>query len=101
MSRRRIWLALVPAVVPFPAASHAQVSLNYQYYKVRNSADNPDFKRGIDGIIVSGIVQSMLGADGLPVYSGLNGFPSLPVTQVNGSNELQWWTPGANILADG
>jgi fibro-slime domain-containing protein len=101
MSRRRIWLAIVATLVAFPAASHAQVSLNYQYYKVRNSADNPDFKRGIDGGIVAGIVQSMLGADGLPVYSGLNGFPSLPVTQVNGSNEIQWWTPGADILADG
>jgi len=101
MSHRRIWFAAVAALAVLPAISHAQVTLNYQYFKVRNSAVNPDFKRGIDGGIVTGIVQAALGPDGLPVYTGLTGHPSLPVTQVNGANEIQWWTPGADILADG
>ncbi len=102
MSRRRIWLAAVAALAILPAVSPAQVTMNYEYYKVRNSSANPDFKLGIDGGIVTGIVQAALGADGLPVYTGLNGHPSLPLTQVNGSGEIQWWTPdGTNILADG
>lgn len=102
MSRRRVWLAAVAALAVLPAVSLAQVTMNYQYYKVRNSSANPDFKLGIDGSIVTGIVQSMLGADGLPVYTGLTGHPSLPLAQVNGSNEIQWWTPsGTNIMTDG
>lgn len=102
MSRRRIWLAAIAALAVLPAVSPAQVTMNYEYYKVRNSAANPDFKRGIDGGIVTGIVNSTLGLDGLPVYSGLTGYNSLPLTQVNGTSELQWWTPdGTNILADG
>lgn len=102
MSRSKIWLAAVAVLAALPVTSHAQISMNYEFFKVKNSAANPDFKLGIDGGIVTGIVQSTLGPDGLPVYTGLTGHPSLPLTQVNGSNELLWWTPdGTNILADG
>lgn len=103
MSRRSIWLASLAVLAVLPTAAHAQVSLNYEYYKVRNSAANPDFQKGIDGGIVAGIVNATLGLNGLPVYSGLTGYNSLPLTQFSGSTgELQWWAPdGTNILADG
>lgn len=102
MSRRRLWLAAAAALAVLPAASRAQVTMAYQYYKVSNSSANPDFQLGIDGGIVTGIVNSSLSLGGLPVYTGLSGHPSLPLTQVNGSNEIQWWTPdGTNIIADG
>jgi fibro-slime domain-containing protein len=77
--------------------------MSAQYFKVQNSSANPDFQGGIDGGIVTGLVNSTLGPDGLPTahspaYSG----PSGPITQVNGSNELEWWTPnGTSIFADG
>ena len=87
-----------------PVLAHAQLStMSYQYFKVQNSAANPDFRGGVDGAVVSGLVKNTLGPDGLPVvntpaHSGGSG----PITQVNGSNELLWWTPnGSSILGDG
>lgn len=107
MSRRSIWLTSLAVLTVLPTIAHAQVSFNYEYYKVRNSpAVNPDFEKGIDGSIVSGIVSSMLGVNGLPMYTGLAGHPSLPLSQydggMGGTQELQWWSPdGTNIVADG
>jgi len=103
MSRRSIWLAALAVLAVLPAGAKAQVTMNYEYFKVQNSAANPDFKKGIDGSIITGIVQSMLGVNGLPVYTGLSGHPSLPLTQFDGTtHELQWFTPnGSTILADG
>lgn len=106
MSRRSIWLGSLAVLAVLPVAAHAQVNLNYEYYKVRNSGANPDFQKGIDGGIVAGIVQSTLGVNGLPMYTGLTGYASLPLTQydggVGGTQELQWWTPnGTGIFADG
>jgi fibro-slime domain-containing protein len=103
MSRRSMWLATLAVLAVLPAGAQAQVTMNYEYFKVQNSGANPDFQKGIDGGIVAGIVQSMLGVNGLPVYTGLSGHPSLPLTQFDGvTNELKWWTPnGSTILADG
>lgn len=108
MSRRSIWLASLAVLVVLPTTAHAQVSFNYEYYKVKNSSTaNPDFEKGIDGSIVTGIVNSTLGVNGLPMYTGLSGgHPSLPLTQydggMGGTQELQWWSPdGTGIFADG
>ncbi len=104
MNRRFTHLVAIAATVLTPAIAHAQLgSMTYQYFKVQNVAANHDFQGGIDGHIVTGLVNTALGPDGLPVvaspaYSGASG----PITQVNGSNELLWWTPnGSTILADG
>lgn len=104
MNRRFTHLVALAGMVLTPALAHAQLgSMTYQYFKVQNSSANPDFRGGIDGHIVTGLVQNNLGPDGLPVvsspaYAGASG----PITQVNGSNELLWWTPnGSTILGDG
>jgi fibro-slime domain-containing protein len=104
MNRRFTHLVGLAATVLTPAIAHAQLgSMSYQYFKVQNSSANPDFRGGIDGHIVPGLVRNNLGPDGLPVvasqaYAGASG----PITQVNGSNELLWWTPhGSTILGDG
>jgi fibro-slime domain-containing protein len=107
MKRHRILGFVAAAAVSAltPILAHAQLSsMNYQYFAVQNSAANPDFQHGIDGGIVTGLVNTTL-MDGLPVVSSYGASysgPSGPITQVNGSNELQWWTPnGTTIVADG
>jgi fibro-slime domain-containing protein len=104
MNVRFAHLVGLAAAMATPLVAHAQLnSMSAQYFKVQNSSANHDFQGGIDGGIVTGLVNSTLGPDGLPTahspaYSG----PSGPITQVNGSNELQWWTPnGTSIFADG
>ena len=104
MNRRFTHLVALAGMVLTPALAHAQLgSMTYQYFKVQNSSANPDFQGGIDGHIVTGLVQNNLGPDGLPVVSSpAYAGPSGPITQVNGSNELLWWTPnGSTILGDG
>lgn len=64
------------------------------------SSASPDVEHGIDGGSVTGLVQSTLGPDGLPVVSAFGasyGGASGPITDVNGSGELLWWTPGGFV----
>lgn len=94
------------ATAAAPAIAHAQLgSMSYQYFSVANNAHNPDFQHGIDGSIVAGLVNTALGPDGLPVVSAFgmsHSGGSGPITQyAAGTHELQWFTPGANITADG
>lgn len=104
MNRRFTQLMALAAMTLSPAIAHAQLSsMAYQYFKVQNSSANHDFRGGIDGSTVTGLVQSSLGPDGLPVVSSIaHSGGSGPITQVNGSNELLWWTPnGISIKTDG
>jgi fibro-slime domain-containing protein len=80
------------------------VSLTYadaltgDYYKIQ-WALNPDMQNGIDGSLVTGLVQNTLGPNGLPVVSakGASNYgPSGPITNVNSNSEILWWTPGQN-----
>lgn len=58
------------------------------------TAANPDVEGPITGV-VSGLVKSTLGPDGLPVESTPGTFGD-----VNGAGELLWWTPdGVNVTA--
>jgi fibro-slime domain-containing protein len=84
------------------AALPVRADLTGNYYTVAHG-QNPDFENGIDGTTVTGLVESTLGADGLPVASakGLSGagVASGPITDVNASNEILWWTPGQDGVA--
>jgi len=67
------------------------------------SPSNPDVEHDIPGV-QTGLVQSKLGPDGLPVASALalTGFASGSsnhISDVNGSNEILWWTPSTNVTA--
>lgn len=100
-------LALAGALSLAPSLAHAQLNtMTAQYFKVQNnSAVNPDFQHGIDGGIVTGLVQNTLGPNGLPVvstYGATHSGGSGPITQTSGTGELLWWTPnGSSILSDG
>ncbi|MEO7217712.1 MAG: PA14 domain-containing protein [Gemmatimonadaceae bacterium] len=100
---RLLGILAAAATAAAPAIAHAQLgTMSYQYFSVANNSSNPDFQHGIDGSIISGLVNTTLTA-GLPTVSGFGATyagPSGPITQVNGAGELQWWTPGANITAD-
>ena len=82
--------AILGALVP--SAVNAQLSGSY--FKVKNDGTNHDFNCGPNG---SGEVDTMLGPHGLPVVS-----PAWAgiLTNVNGDNELQWWTPQGAVLAE-
>ncbi len=78
------------------------VSLTYaaaltgDYYRIQ-WAGQPDMQQGIDGGVVTGLVASSLGPDGLPVVSAYGATRiggSGNITEVNAFNEILWWTPG-------
>lgn len=82
------------------AGANADLVGNY-YVLPNNIPGTPrhiDVQSGIDGGIVTGLVQSTLGPNGLPVAT------NLAMTRVAGSgniqdlntntNEILWWTPG-------
>ncbi|HEV3263783.1 MAG TPA: PA14 domain-containing protein [Gemmataceae bacterium] len=65
------------------------------YFKI--PFGHPDTGKGIDFTTVTGLVKSTLGPDGLPVVSAFGATyagPSGPITDVNGSGEILWWTAG-------
>lgn len=74
-------------------------SLFGSYYSVTQTT--PDFtQKGSDPGIVTGLVQSHLGPDGLPVVSSFGSSysgPSGALTDVNSQGELQWWTAGNGV----
>lgn len=112
LARRRVGRAVaVVAIVAgalAPSMAQAQLStMNYQYFKVQNNhAVNPDFENGIDGGIVTGLVNSTLTGSAPSVtakaISGA-GFSSGPISQYDPvTHQLLWWTDnGSTILADG
>lgn len=104
MKKMQKWgiLSVAAAAVLLAMTSTPQLladTLYGSFYSV--SSSTPDFQQsGIDGAVVTGLVQSTLGPDGLPVvssfgasYSGASG----PITDVNSKGELQWWTPGNGV----
>jgi fibro-slime domain-containing protein len=83
-------LGLASAHLP----AHAAGSLTGNYFKI--PITHPDVQKGIDGGTVSGLVLPTLGPDGLPVASAFGktyGGPSGPITDLNASGEILWWTP--------
>lgn len=73
--------------------AHAD-SLTGDYFKI--PITHPDVENGIDGVVVTGLVQAVLGPNGLPMvsslpYAGLSG----PITNFDAvTNEILWWTAG-------
>jgi len=85
------------------SAAHAALiapsisSLTADYYVL--SPNNPDVNNGVDGYAVTGLVQSRLGPDGLPVATGMVAPGSGTIADVNKAGELLWWTPSAYTTA--
>jgi fibro-slime domain-containing protein len=72
-------------------------ALTGDYYKIQ-WAGQPDMQQGIDGVRVTGLVQSSLGPNGLPVVSAFGQTRvggSGNIAEVNAiTKEILWWTPG-------
>ncbi|MGH7059581.1 MAG: PEP-CTERM sorting domain-containing protein [Stellaceae bacterium] len=86
------------AALTGPAQASA---LTAQWFDI--SSSNPDVEHSIDGV-QTGLVDPTLGPDGLPVRSAFSlTFPvtsSNHINDVNGANEIQWWTPHATVTPD-
>jgi fibro-slime domain-containing protein len=65
-------------------------SLTGYYYAI--PINHPDVENGIDGGVVTGLVQSNLGPSGLPMVGASYGGPSGPITDVNANGEIRWWS---------
>jgi fibro-slime domain-containing protein len=94
-----IALGLICTIAPSAARADALTGI----YTVL-APSNPDVEHGIDGGVVTGLVQSTLGPDGLPVVSAFGASyagPSGPITDVNAQGEILWWTAhGGVVTAD-
>ena len=76
--------------------AHAD-SLTGYYYKIPIS--HPDVENGIDGSVVTGLVQASLGPNGLPMVGSPYAGPSGPITNYDPlTKEILWWTSQAGIL---
>ncbi|MGH9377778.1 MAG: PA14 domain-containing protein [Terriglobia bacterium] len=102
MERELGVLSLVAVAVLLAMIGTSQVfadTLQASFYSV--VPGTADFQqKGIDGGAVTGLVQSTLGTDGLPVVSSFGASysgPSGAITDVNSAGELQWWTPGNGV----
>lgn len=83
-----------------PAEASPISGLTATFYTL--APNHPDVEHGIDGAAVTGLVNPTLSAGGLPTVSALGasyGGPSGAITDVNGSGELQWWTPHGGIVS--
>ncbi|MFO0959528.1 MAG: fibro-slime domain-containing protein [Isosphaeraceae bacterium] len=91
-SMMRIGLAVTGLIAPFAGTARADFVLNATIRDF-TPATNPDFER-FSNIDDRGIVQSHLGADGVPVYSG-----GTHPTITSATTFYQWYhdTPGVNI----
>jgi fibro-slime domain-containing protein len=75
--------------------------LTAQWFDI--SSSSPDVEHSIDGV-TTGLVLPTLGPDGLPVRSAASlAYPitsSNHINDVNGANEILWWTPHATVTPD-
>jgi fibro-slime domain-containing protein len=85
--------AALLAAMAAVSAAHAAGSVSASYWTLTSS--NPDVGGPITGV-VTGLVKSTLGPDGLPVESSPGTF-----SDVNGLGELLWWTPQAGLVLPG
>jgi fibro-slime domain-containing protein len=72
-------------------ASADNGSMTINYFTL--SGSDPDTGGNQCCSVDSGMVTNSLGPDGLPVYSGTS---IKPITDLNGSNEITWWSPAFN-----
>jgi fibro-slime domain-containing protein len=66
------------------------ITLTGSYFKIPNT--HPDTGSGAQAGPTQGLVQSTLGPDGLPVVSSFGATYSPPITDVNASGEILWWS---------
>ncbi len=90
-------LLLVCAGTALLVASASASTMTGTYYVL--SPDNPDVQHGIDGGTVTGLIESTLGPNGLPVasaYGQTYAGPSGPITDIDSTtHELLWWSVSA------
>jgi fibro-slime domain-containing protein len=87
-------------VTATPAEAGPVSSLTASFYTL--APNHPDMEHGIDGIAVTGLVNSTLSASGLPTVSAIGaayGGASGPITDMNGAGELLWWNPHGGIVS--
>jgi fibro-slime domain-containing protein len=85
--------ALVLAGAALAPNAYAAGSVSASYWTLTSA--NPDTGGSITGV-VTGLVKSTLGPDGLPVESALGTFQD-----VNPAGELLWWTPQPGLVTPG
>jgi fibro-slime domain-containing protein len=85
--------ALALAGVVLAPSAYAAGSVSASYWTLTNT--NPDTGGAITGV-VTGLVKSTLGPDGLPVESAPGTFQD-----VNAAGELLWWTPQPGLVTPG
>ena len=92
------WLFAAMGVLILAQPANA-TSLTAQWYTL--STSDPDTGSAQCCHTFSDMVESTLGPDGLPVLSPTYSGPH--ISDVNGSNELTWWSPSlnANVLPAG
>ncbi|MCU0648284.1 MAG: PEP-CTERM sorting domain-containing protein [Gemmatimonadaceae bacterium] len=104
MSRPVLRIALALLTLSAATAQAQPTTWTRSYWKVYNTANNPDFQTGIDGGRVNGLVQSSLSAGFTPVrtaFAATRATGSGSISQVNGGGELNWWSVGTDRVADG
>jgi len=75
------------------------VSLSGDYYAVPVS--DPDFNASGTGGVTTGLVQTTLGPDGLPVITAKAQQAGTTINDVNAVGEIQWWSaPRAGVVQD-
>jgi fibro-slime domain-containing protein len=85
--------ALALAGMALAPKAYADGSVSANYWTLTSA--NPDTGGAITGV-VTGLVQSTLGPDGLPVESTPGTFQD-----VNAAGELLWWTPQPGLVLAG
>ncbi len=95
-------IAFVVLSTGFLATSASASALTVDFFTL--GPNNPDVGNSIDGV-TTGLVNTTLGPDGLPVASAASFLYPLTssnhLNDLNASNELLWWTPGPNVTAAG
>lgn len=86
-------IIVLPALLALGSFTlHAQPSALTGFY-TQVAAGDPDFGTSPE-ILPSGLIQSQLGPDGLPVLNA-NGIATLGTSDINpATGELLWWSPG-------
>src|ERR1700727_859607 len=93
MKHKIVAAAVALAGVAITPAAYAAGSVSASYFTITSL--DPDTEGAITGV-ETGLVQTTLGPDGLPVASAPGTF-----SDVNAGGELLWWTPHAGFVLPG
>jgi len=94
-----VTVSMVSVLLAVSGAAQAQLIGNYYILpnQMAGQSRHIDTLGGIDGSVVTGLVHTALGPNGLPVATAValtRAGGSGPIRDVNAGNEILWWTPG-------